>query len=284
MAVKTPAERAKEFLAGIPGLSDEQRQTALSTFEASPDALAAIGNGILRQDEFSRHKDQLTRQQSELNTLVEQNRAWYAENKPKVDRAIEILNAGGGDDDLPLDPAERRPPTVTPPTVPALTQEQIESRIAASEGGAMKFFGVLDNLRARHFQAFGEILDTSVLIDNPAIYQVGAAKLYDQTFADRYKAKAEAEQAKIVAEAEARGKAAGIAEFQSKLGAQGPYPTPHALAAMSPTIETLKAIQTETGGDPAKLAQRGFKNRFDEAAAAVEYQQLVAAGIGAGQT
>ena len=282
----TVVERARTFLDGVLAhVPEDQREAARAALTASPEALNALGNGVLRQDEFSRAKDDIARQRGELNTLVDNNRRWYEQSKPVVDRAHEIVNAGGGlinDDDIPLAPAGDPPVRPVTPVV-TLTPQQLEERVQNSESGAVKFFGVLSELQAKHFQAFGEILNTAPLLDNPRLREVGLPRLYEETFADRYKAKHDAEQAKLLAEAEERGKAAGIAEMQARIGQQGPYPTPHAVAAVSPTIETLRQINTETGGDAAKLAQRGFKNRFDEHAAAAEYAQLVASGVGAGQ-
>jgi hypothetical protein len=290
MAGKTAAERAKDFLDGVLAHVPEDRRPAI-TEALTQEALNALGQGVLRQDEFSRHKDDLARQAADLQAKITANQTWYDENKPKVDRALEILAAGGNpDDDDPslLDPEPRRTPMPAPTRQPALppgiTEDALKQVVASSEKGAIQFFGMLDHLKARHYKAFGELLDTKDLLDNPELTQIGLPALYEKTYAEQYAAKSQAELAKQLAEAEAKGKAAGIAEIQSKLGAQGPYPTPHALnGQLSPTVEALQKIHQETEGDASKLAARGFKNRFDEVAAATEYQQLVAAGAGGGQ-
>lgn len=289
MAGKTATERAKEFLDGVLAHVPEDRRQAV-TEALTQEALNALGQGVLRQDEFSRHKDELARQASDLQAKIAANQQWYEDNKPKVDRALEILAAGGNPDDDAVDPLldpepERRPAVPAKPApVAGITEDALRQQVAQSEKGAIQFFAMLDHLKARHFKAFGELLDTKDLLDNPELTQIGLPALYEKTFAEQYQAKAKAEQDKLIAEAVARGKQEGIAEMQSKLSAAGPYPTPHALnGAVSPTIEALKQIHTETGGDANKLAERGFRNRFDEAAAAAEYQQLVAAGMGGGQ-
>lgn len=275
MAVKTAAERAQDFLAGVfQHVPEDRREVVREALVTSPEALNYVAQGVLRQDEFSRHKDALATKQTELDTLIARNRTWYEENKPKVDRANAILEAGGGnDDDLPLDPAGGRRPVT--PQVPALTKDELDQRVANSEQGAIKFFAKQNALVARHFREFGEVLDLEPLLNDPKLYQVGLESLYNDTFKDRYDAKAKATLDKQLADAKAAGAAEAEAAFHARLAAAGPYPTPHALAAASPTIETLKQIHTETGGDPSKLAERGFKNRFDEKAAAAEYHTLV---------
>lgn len=284
MAGKTAADRAKEFLDGVLAHVPEANRASI-TEALTQEALAALGQGVLRQDEFSRAKDDLARQRTELEQQIAANTDWYNENKPKVDRALEILAAGGDPDlDPSLDPEPRKPTMPAKPAAqPGLTEDALRQTIASSEKGAIQFFAMLDHLKARHFKAFGELLDTKDLLDNPELTQVGLPALYEKTYGERYQAKAQAEIDAKIAEAEARGKAAGIAEIQAKLGAQGPFPTPHAVAGtLSPTVAALQQIHQETEGDAAKLAQRGFKNRVDEVAAAAEYQQLVASGAGGG--
>lgn len=291
MAGKTAADRAKEFLDGVLAHVPEANRASI-TEALTQEALAALGQGVLRQDEFSRAKDDLARQRTELEQQIAANTVWYNENKPKVDRALEILANGGNadslvDDDDPLlvpnAGGTRMPAQPRQPAQPGLTEDALRQTIASSEKGAIQFFAMLDHLKARHFKAFGELLDTKDLLDNPELTQVGLPALYEKTYGERYQAKAQAEIDAKIAEAEARGKAAGIAEIQAKLGAQGPFPTPHAVAGtLSPTVAALQQIHQETEGDAAKLAQRGFKNRVDEVAAAAEYQQLVASGAGGG--
>lgn len=269
---KTPVERAKEFLDGVLAKVPEEQREAVRTAMSVDAILADIGNGVLRQDEFSRSMD-------ELNRTVEAHTQWYERNKPIVDRANAIMERhpeGDSliDDDPALDPGKER--KVADPN--ALTKEQFDKALgetlATREQGAMLFMAKLSDLQARHYSAFGKFLDTSALVTNPDLYKVGLDGLYEQTYRDDYAKKAQAELDAKLAAAKEAGKQEGITEMQAKLAQTGPYPTPHAGAVVSPVMSAL----TEVVKDPAVAASRGFANRVDVNQAAAEYQQLVAGG------
>ena len=77
-----------------------------------------------------------------------------------------------------------------------------------------------NSLVQKHFKAFGEIPDIAALMADPKARKIGLKRLYEETFAPQYEAKAKAEQEardkKLVEETEAR--------VRRELGVRMPYP------------------------------------------------------------
>lgn len=275
-ATPTPADRGKTFLQGVIDKIDPSRKAHAEALLEDAGLLEYVGNGALRQDEFSRSKDRLAQETAALTQRKTELEAWYAESKPVVDRAQQIVDAGGagaldpdGDPKMPLDPKK--------------LQEEIDSRaqtlaqrmIVESERNAIPFVAALNDLSMKHFHEFGELLDTKTLTQDPRVYdgKHGLEGTYTAIYGERYIAKAQAAR-----EAElAAAKAAGMAEGEAKVRASLPTGDPRfplGQPAATPMGEALTAVQKV--GDDGKVAPRDFRNRVDERAAAQEYQSLVA--------
>jgi hypothetical protein len=269
MATPKQAEAAKTFLEGIVAkLPADKQQAFRDQFMVEDAVLSAVGDGVMARSDYSAQTQQLKRDRDALD-------AYYAENSPKVERANKLLERfpdGVIPDDFGTEPPP--PPAAKPVDVAAIEQVvlgKVGKRVEDSERGAAAFMAKLTDMSNKHFATFGEHLNTSEMVNDPRVYEVGLDGLYQEKFRDKYQAKADAELNAKIEAAKKEGRDAAVAELRAA-GGQQPYPTPN--AARNPVMAALAAEQTERLADPSKFENRPFVNRVDAGAAAEEYHKL----------
>lgn len=270
MAAKTRREAGQEFLDGILAKVPADQREAVAAAMRVDAVLDDLGDGVLRQADY-------TRQTAELRVQRESLEKYYTDSKPVVDRAKQLLEQfpdGKVPDHLlnpdPTDPA----PPIDPAKLKDEVQTQLLKRVEDSERGAAAFMAALTDLAQAHRDEFGERLNTQDLIKNPRVYEVGLDRAYDEVVAERRAAKRAADVEAKVAAAREEGKKLGADETRQQLAGQGnpPYPTPN--AARNPVMAALETQRAETLANPEAHKGRPFVNRVDTGAAAEEYHRL----------
>lgn len=224
--------------------------------------ITTLGSHGLRQDDYSRHMNELAGQRAavearekEATELYDSNKAWFDQKEKdlqELDRLRKQVGSGGGNGN--------NPPANPDPNAPKVVTAE---DLAATERGAVAFFTELQALTLQHFQQFGEVLDTQQLLQDKRVQQIGLRGVYGDLHKDKITARAEA--AKKAEEDKIR------ADERQKVLAEGarshhPYP----VRGNEPS--TLDALETPGTNRPAVRT-------VDEMAA--EYARLSAARTGA---
>lgn len=236
----------------------EARAQAESVFNdaAAAAAVSVLGEGVLRQQDYSRHLDQVRADQQRATDLYNQNKAWFDANQADLQSLPQLL---AENDRLK---AEGRTPAspAAPPSAPAhdgaVKLDDLQAIIRESLG----LHAVIPTLLLAHQQRFGEVLGEDQMIGLIQQAQTSNRSLKQQyaiTFAEKIAAKdAEARAAEI-----AKYKLEGVQEFQ-RANPQMPYP-------VRPTGSSpLDAIKSPI--DPASLTPDAL---------AAEYNALVAGKV-----
>src|SRR5688572_17814965 len=175
----TPEEAGQQFLEQVLAhVPDDQRDAARAALLASKEALQEVGNGVLRQSDYSRNMNAVSEYKSQLDT-------WFEENKALITRAATT-------------PAS---PAVTPPAEPNanfLTRDDMVKELQTREQAAIAAIVTTNELGARHYAAFQEPLDIRGLMADPDISKLGLQGVYDKVHGSRHAERAkQAEQARI---------------------------------------------------------------------------------------
>lgn len=253
-------DAGKAFLAGVLAkLSPEDRARgteALATIQALGGGiiLTAVGDGTLAQDEFSRLTNELTGKKTELDTraqeleeqAAEQTRLataqaeWWGTNKPRLDTFAQLIKDGVIDDKG----AVKAKPGGSPTVATGITQDQLNEALINERAAVLGFERDRSILQKRHFDTFGEWLDTAALLTHPQVGTVGLVGAYDIVYKDRL--------AKHVTDtataAEAKIRADERAKVQGEMAAM-PYPMSPGPSSGSP-LDALTA-KTDTVVDAA---------------------------------
>lgn len=231
---------------------------AARTEELGDAGLLALGNQVLRQDDYSRQMNDVNRVKTEAEQLYTANQAWWEQRQAdleELDRLRAQVKPGGngtgtGNPDPKPDPAK-------PAATTSITKEEVDKIIADTERGAVAFFSDLNQLSLQHFQQFGEILDTNAILTDRRVQQIGIRGVYQDKFAPQLKAKADATEAARVEAIRQEERAKIRAEFSAQ---QHPYP----IRGNDPS--TLDGIQPNTSVTAKSVDEM-----------AVEYSRLAAA-------
>jgi hypothetical protein len=164
--------------------------------ELGDTGLMTLGNHVLRQDEFSRNMNDLGAQkaaaaaaQAEYEALHGANTAWFEEHKNDLVELDRLKAQVGG----------RLPDPTKPAGDPKLvTAEALAATLADTERGAVAFINDLTDLKFQHFQQFGEVLDTTKLLQDKRVQQIGLLGVYREV----HKPQLDARAAKLAADAE----------------------------------------------------------------------------------
>ncbi len=227
-----------DLLARVP---EEHRASVEAGLVASEEAVALLGDGTMRQSEFSR----------ELNRLQEverQQTAWYATNKA----ALEAATRGGADPGTPA-------PTPAPDLV---SRAEMQKTLDQREEGVATYMAATTGLVMKHYKEFGETLDVTELLGDPEVRKIGILGVYDRKFAPKYAEKAKAAtDAHIAAEV-----AKGVAEARKTFTSAPPYP-------VGPTdLSPLDVLEPNKGSD-----QHSAQAAADEYTRLVQAKQMAGA-------
>lgn len=175
-------------LAKLPEADRQKGADALATLQAlgGGTVVAAVGDGVLAQDEFSRLTNDLKTKQDELEARQQELdqrdaglaqwrtdlAAWQATEKTKLDAA---LKAAGG---------VREPAKVEPPAG-VVTEEKLQEILAGERASFLGYDRDKTQITRDHFAKFGEIVDLEPLLRHPSIAQAGLLGVYELVHKDR---------------------------------------------------------------------------------------------------
>lgn len=223
-----------QILAKLPESLRDSAKTALTAPEAA-DALTLLGDGVLARSDYSKQKDTLDTLQGQLQADYDRLNAWYADNEPKLagyatlESELARLKAGTGGTPPPTPPADGGKPSMTKEELEAFLNERDQSYAAV--------LGLTNKLTATHLKDFGEVLDTSELIDYARKNRMSLDAAYQTKFAEQLKAKRDAvETERINKLADER-----VAEKLKGLNVTQPFP----LRNQSPSVLDILESQTD---------------------------------------
>lgn len=189
--------------------------------ELGETGLMTLGNNVLRQDDYSRHLNEVAGQRTAAETAAAQAQALYEQNKAWWDQKQEDLKEL---DRLRATVAGRQPDPANPDPKPdpkVVTIESLAQTLAATEQGAVAFMDELTDLKLQHFQQFGEVLDTKRLLTDKRVQQLGLRGVYTEVHKDQLAAR----DAKIAKDAEEKIRLDERTKvLQAQASTQHPYP------------------------------------------------------------
>jgi hypothetical protein len=149
------------LLAHVPA---EQQAGVRAAFEANEAALNELGAGTLRQSDYSRSKDEVAAYKGQLDT-------WFTENQAR-------LNAAATAPATPQTPSPIQSPTSTTP----FTREDYLKDVQVREQAALQAIVTTNQLTAKHYATFQEVLDIPALMKDPQINEIGLLGVYDKHY------------------------------------------------------------------------------------------------------
>jgi hypothetical protein len=251
----------REFLAGVLAkIADPAaRAQAEAAFTSAEDAVAELGAGVLRQQDYSRHMDALKTKETEVTNWHSQLTSWHVEQQDRVNQALADAEAAKAAAGI-RSPASPAAPPASPAPV-GLTKEDLQKELDAFGNLALGVMSITNRLTAQHMKEFGEVLDPQVLLTHPKSREIGLDGVYREVFKEQLAKKAaDAEALRVKAIQEA-----AVADYRSK-HPNLPYPVS---AQVQPS--TLDALESGQVSDPSK---------FSVDAAVNEYHALVAQKLG----
>jgi hypothetical protein len=117
--------------------------------------------------------NELGSKKAEADGLYESNKAWFEQKQAELQELDQLRTR--------LAATTTATTTTTTPVVDpskVVTPESLAQTIAETERGAVAFFTDLNALSLQHFQQFGEILDTTKLITDKRVQQIGLRGVY----------------------------------------------------------------------------------------------------------
>jgi hypothetical protein len=179
-----------QFVAKLP---EALRGSAAEMF-SKPEAQEAIkfaGEAALMRSDYSRNQDQVAQEAARVATdkaRVEKWHsdlaAWHQANKDRLALGEEAAKAGWTPDTPNPNPLQ----TPKPADLPADLVRSAD--LDAREQTAVDYIEASADLRFKHFQTFGEILNVRELIKDPRVRELGIQGVYDARYKDRLDAKA----------------------------------------------------------------------------------------------
>lgn len=240
--------KGREFFAQVAQHLPDDLRAGFETFIQSGDqnaqqVLAAIGDGTLRQDAFSREMDALRETKTALEKWRDDLAEWAR------------TNAGEGAPNDPL--AAPRQTAQSGQPAAAVSKDDVVALFNQEMGRREIYFAkyVADatRLATQHFAQFGEVLDINPILAHPKLAELQLAGVYQELHKDKIAAKSAAEQAKEREELKRQLREELLAEQGP--GAQVPYPIGE-------------------GGSPLDHLN-GDQSQYTPEAAAAMYRQLV---------
>lgn len=236
----------QQVLEKLPPEARAQAEATFMSAEAAA-ALTTLGEGVLRQQDYSRQMDALRADKDRAQAVYTQNLSWFEENKaaleqlPTLQTELEALKARP-----PAAPAAPAAPPATPVGDGYVKTDQLQGLVQETLG----LFAVVPTLILDHQRRFNETLSEEQMIGLIQQAQTNSRSLkaqYAITFGEKIAAKAAEDKAayeeKLRQEGEARARAAnpnlpypvrptGTSPLDSLSAPDRPgLPTPDALAA-----------------------------------------------------
>jgi hypothetical protein len=211
MAQPNTLTAGKSFLERVLAKVDPTRKDAVTALLEDEAALTEIGAGVLRQEDYSRNIQR-------VKATADQQQEWWTTHKTALEE-YEQMRQG-----------DRRTTTETPHSTDIdarieAMEKQTREQFAQLEANGVGLAAMLSGIGIQHFAEFGEVLNTEKLVREAIEAKQPLGEFYNGTVADRRKAKVDADLAKQIADAEARGREAGRMEALNR--AAQPYPVGH---------------------------------------------------------
>jgi hypothetical protein len=265
-----------EWVSRLPEANRAAVQAILDTAEAQA-AVQFIGEGTLRQADYSRAMNDLTEKVRQEDQYRQELEAWGATHKQELEdlrayRAAHPEPASRTEPPVSPNPDPARPAAIQSPSLdPTQIQESVLGTIRKEmdqrEQDYAAFLAESQPLTVQHFKDFGEVLDLRKLMQHPEIGKVGLQGVYKIVYADQIRARDEAATAATRKSIED----AAYAKAKADLLAQGATVFPPPSEGGSP-LDTLGRKPAE--GAPAAPAD------LARAAAAVYDAEVARQGVG----
>ena len=182
-----PVDAGRSFLEQVLAKVPEADRPALTEHAqallSAETVLAEFGNGVLRQDEFSRGMSNVQTELARLKTIEAQQKTWWDENQVLLEKGRKAL--AGGDPALEEDPPSRAPSA-------GLTLAEVTKLLNEREAGVVPFVGAISRLAIKHLQTFGDVLDTEALTRTATSQGLNLEQAYAVQFKDELAGKAKA--------------------------------------------------------------------------------------------
>ena len=177
--------------------------------------LAELEAGSLKQADYSRLSNEATAAKQKFDDLYTKNTEWFAEKQAALVERDQLA--------LKVTELEKRPTHGTVAEIPAdvIRKGDLDKRFQEMEQGAVSVIALIPQLTLRHFTQFNEVLDTSKLLADPRVQQIGILGVYNDLYKDQIKAKADAAQAAHDEQLRQEGATRARAEWA---GSRHPYP------------------------------------------------------------
>lgn len=184
-----PVDAGKSFLEQVLARVPDDRRAGLETAAAAILAdealLTGIGEGVLLRSDYSREMNRL----QEIETKQTE---WWNANQAVLEKA---RKAG-------ITPTSSEPALVPddPSLKPAagVTLDDVNKLIEQREAGVVPFVGAVATLAIKHYQTFGEVLDTDAILRDATAKKITLDAAYQTAHGERLKTKAaEQENARI---------------------------------------------------------------------------------------
>ncbi len=236
-----------KFLAEVLAKLPTEKRASVEALLTDPEAEAGldlIGDGVLRQADYSRSMNELKQKETEADTHYANLTAWYEQKKADL-AELDVLRTKV----VPTVPDPSRP-ALAPAPDPAkyVNRDEFEQTLGQTERGAVTFFNLLNQLSLRHYQTFGEILDTTTLTNDkrlPSLGPTGLQVIYQDLYKDQLAGKAA--EAKAAEEAKIRQ---SERELVLKEQAATVHPYPVGGHVESSALDALEAARTPGGQAP----------------------------------
>lgn len=212
MAGKTKEEKAKErrdrgqtYLTELLARVPEDRREAIGEVLQTDDVLDHIGEGVLRQSDFSRSMNETKKAQEILKVDIEKYQKLYDDNvrwrQSQVDSvvAMEAENQrfktmlaadpllggngeGGGD---PIPPGRNAGPDLKDYIKREDAEKALRERLEETERNGVQLMAMISNIQARHLKDFDEALDAQELFEHATKVKLPLPAAYQDFVKDR---------------------------------------------------------------------------------------------------
>ena len=172
MARTSPQDAGKSFAVGVLQHLPDALRSQMESFLDSPDAvgfLTEVGNGALRQSDYSRNMNALSTWHKELTD-------WVQTQQETGTAAV-----------APVAPVTTEPARPAPAAAPAgtLTREDFNTELARRESFYAAFTADAVRLSQQHLQQFGEVLDINLILGHPRLGELRMDGAYQDVFKDK---------------------------------------------------------------------------------------------------
>lgn len=255
-------DAAKTFLQGVLEKLPEDKRGAFAAALEVEDALDYVGDGVLRQADYSRVMNEVAADRQKLDSERAWYNEWYAANQAAIAESVSTktqlekmqeqlrgLQGGGEPEQKPASAA----PTID--TSKFLTKEEAQQLGQQIAMQGWNNTSAAATLAARHMKEFGDVLDINALAQHAQKTGKNLQDAWSDMHHEQLEAKAKAAEKKREDELRRQIREE---ERAALLGSQGPYPVPN-------------------NSEPSTLAGLSGKGEYGIAAAAKEYNDLLRA-------